>query len=105
MRRSTIFLIHIALLGTGIVLMTAIHPRLNSPSRETIVKNNAMLVQKLNITDLCLFTEVRYTRHLSQADLFSAFQESPLALEHYPSGSMTRPPARMTPGQGAGEGR
>ncbi|WP_373500393.1 hypothetical protein [Desulfococcus sp.] len=105
MRRSTIFLIHTAVLGTGLVLMIAIHPRLNLPSREMIVKNNAMLVQKLDITDLCLFTEVRYTRHLSQADLFSAFQESPLALEHYPSGSMTRPPAWMTPGQGTGEGQ
>jgi hypothetical protein len=46
----------------------------------------------LGITDMCLFTEARYTRHLSQADHFAAFQDSPMAFEHFPSGSMTLPP-------------
>jgi hypothetical protein len=39
-----------------------------------------------------LFTEARYTRHPSQADLHSAFQDHPLALEHFPSGSLITPP-------------
>jgi hypothetical protein len=50
------------------------------------------LVRKLQLTDLCLFTEARYTRHPSMADLHSAFQDHPLALEHFPSGSLTTPP-------------
>ena len=50
------------------------------------------LVQTLQLTDLCLFTEARYTRHLSQADLFSAFQDHPMSFEHFPSGSLTLPP-------------
>ncbi len=29
------------------------------------------LVQRLGLTDICLFTEARYTRHPSQADIFS----------------------------------
>jgi hypothetical protein len=35
-----------------------------------------------------LFTEARYTRHLSQTDRFTPFQDHPLALEHFPSGSL-----------------
>lgn len=99
------FLIHTAVLGTGLALLITVHPRLDAAARQSALKRSAVLVRKLAITDLCLFTEVRYTRHLSQADLFSAFQESPLAFEHYPSGSMTRPPAWRTPAAGAGEGR
>lgn len=49
------------------------------------------LAARLSLTDLALFTEARYTRHPSQADLQSAFQDHPLALEHFPSGSLIRP--------------
>jgi hypothetical protein len=51
------------------------------------------LVAWLGLTDLALFTEARYTRHLTQADLHSAFQDHPLALDHFPSGSLVPPPA------------
>lgn len=54
------------------------------------------LVTRLQLTDLCLFTEARYTRHLSQADLHSAFQDHPLGLEHFPTGSLVPPPAHLT---------
>lgn len=50
------------------------------------------LVAQLRLTDLALFTEARYTRHPSQADLHSAFQDHPLALEHFPTGSLIGPP-------------
>lgn len=50
------------------------------------------LTAELNLTDLTLATEARYTRHLSQADLHSAFQDHPTALEHFPSGSFFSPP-------------
>jgi hypothetical protein len=55
----------------------------------------AELVARLRLTDLCLFTEARYTRHPSQADLHSAFQDHPLGLEHYPSGSILPPPRAL----------
>lgn len=54
----------------------------------------AAAVRTLQLTDLCLFTEARYTRHLSQADLHSAFQDHPMSAEHFPAGSLTRPPKR-----------
>jgi len=50
------------------------------------------LVSELGLTDLCLFTEARYTRHLSQADWHTPFQDHPAALEHFPSGSLAPPP-------------
>ena len=54
------------------------------------------LVARLRLTDLALFTEARYTRHPSQADLHSAFQDHPLALEHFPTGSLIAPPGGLT---------
>lgn len=45
----------------------------------------------LALTDLALWTEARYTRHPSQADFFSPFQDFPSALEHFPAGSILGP--------------
>jgi hypothetical protein len=49
------------------------------------------LVSVLQLTDLALWTEARYTRHPSQADLFSPFQDFPSSLEHFPAGSVIGP--------------
>lgn len=51
----------------------------------------AALVRSLKLTDLSLWTEARYTRHPSQADLFTPFQTGPSAPEHFPSGSWVQP--------------
>lgn len=57
---------------------------------------NRALVEKLGLTDLALFTEARYTRHPTQADLHSALQDHPAAFDHFPSGSLLPPPALLT---------
>ena len=54
-------------------------------------------VRTLDLTDLALFTEARYIRHLSQADRHTPFQDHPLSLEHFPSGSIISPPAALQP--------
>lgn len=65
----------------------------------TETKENALLQQKrgvvraLDLTDLCLFTEASYTRHLATTDLSTPFQDSPVSLEHFPSGALAPPPA------------
>jgi hypothetical protein len=46
----------------------------------------------LGLTDLALFGEARYTRHPSQADLASAFQDGPGVLDPFPTGSLVAPP-------------
>lgn len=61
-------------------------------------RDNRQLVQFLELTDLSIWTGARYTRHLSQADVFSAFQDSMGALEHFPAGTLASPlqvPARL----------
>ncbi len=65
-------------------------------ARSVALGEKRLLVEQLGLTDLCLFTEARYTRHPSQADLHSAFQDHPLGLEHFPSGSLLTPPAHLT---------
>lgn len=55
------------------------------------------VVAGAGLTDLALFTEARYARHLALADLASAFQDGPMSFEHFPVGAMT-PPARDFPG-------
>jgi hypothetical protein len=54
---------------------------------------SAALVRQLGLTDLVLFTEARYTRHPTQADLHSAFQDHPVAFEHFPTGALLPPQA------------
>jgi hypothetical protein len=95
-RKSTAFLI---LLLVGSLVMAGllfIHPRLQRDNYERgLAKKRRHLVRELRLTDLCLFTEARYTRHLSQADLHSPFQDYPMALEHFPSGSLVLPPRHL----------
>ena len=60
-----------------------------------LLRQEAEVVKNLGLTDLCLCTEARYTRHLSQADWHAAFQSHPLALDHFPSGSILGPPETL----------
>ena len=41
----------------------------------------------LGLTDLCLSTEARYTRHPAVSDPLAPFMDHPGAIEHFPSGS------------------
>jgi len=56
------------------------------------LREKAEMVRSLGLTDLCLFTEATYTRHLSQADLHTPFQDYPMSFEHFPSGAILTPP-------------
>lgn len=56
-------------------------------------------VRQLDLTDAAWFTEARYARHLTQADLHAPFQDGPGALEHFPAGSLL-PPPRPQPSAG-----
>jgi len=56
------------------------------------VRQKRELVGRLGLTDFSIWTEARYTRHPSQADFFSPFQDNPAALDHFPAGSVIAPP-------------
>ena len=91
MRASTRFLAFLAAAGVGGV-EAAHHAASEQERRAPEVEARAVLVRRLGLTDLALFTEARYTRHPSQADRFTPFQEHPSSLEHFPSGSIAAPP-------------
>ncbi|MBI5067253.1 MAG: hypothetical protein HZB56_03365 [Deltaproteobacteria bacterium] len=89
-RRADAFLallLALAALGAAAAAHARAQARRLLPEQEA----RAELVRRLDLTDLCLFTEARYTRHPSQADRFAAFQDHPVALEHFPSGSLVPP--------------
>ena len=87
MRKSDLFLSGIAA-ASALLLLSGIDAGLRSRASAQIIAERSALVAALNLTDLALFTEARYTRHPSQADLHSAFQDHPMAIEHFPTGSL-----------------
>jgi hypothetical protein len=82
--------------GIGLFLMTFVDGALLRKQRAEALARRAEMVSRLQLTDLCLTSEARYTRHPSQADLHSMFQDHPLSLEHFPSGSVFAPPPVLT---------
>ena len=68
---------------------------------EGVVRQRRAIVGTLTLTDLCLSTETRSTRHPSLADLHTPFQDHPLALDRFPSGSLMVLPPHLRPVEGA----
>jgi len=94
LRKSTLFFLFIALNTVlfAFMFVDASHRRASAlPS----FAEKRRFVKDLGLTDLCLFTDTRYTRHPSMADQFSPFQDHPFALEHFPSGSLLTPPPHL----------
>lgn len=60
-------------------------------SRQGEVREKRDTVKRLMLTDFALWTEARYTRNPSQADLFAAFQDFPSSIDHFPAGSIIAP--------------
>ena len=93
MRRSHAFLSGLGALALVCGFMF-VHAALGRRAMAPALLERGRLVRELGLTDLCLSTEANYTRHLSQADTSTAFQDHPLALEHFPSGTWIRPSHR-----------
>lgn len=72
-----------------------VHAGLSRRAAVRALGEEALLVRRLGLSDLCLSTEANYTRHLSLADFHTAFQDHPLALEHFPSGTFLAPPPHL----------
>lgn len=66
------------------------------------LRARSKLVRLLELTDLSVWTEARYTRHPSQADFFAPFQDFPSSPEHFPSGSIITP-SGISPAAAAGQ--
>lgn len=81
---------------TILATLLVIHAGERSAAARPALRRTAGLVGSLELSDICIFTEASYTRHLSLADLRTPFQEYPLAIEHFPSGSLAAPPSHLT---------
>ncbi|MFW8602355.1 hypothetical protein ACOHYD_12850 [Desulfobacterota bacterium M19] len=54
----------------------------------------AIVTAALGLTDLCVATEARYTRHPALADGVVPFMDYPGEIEHFPTGSFWAPPVK-----------
>ncbi|WP_319529716.1 hypothetical protein [uncultured Cohaesibacter sp.] len=90
---------HLALGSLGFLGLlfcaSLIHAFLSSSSIAARAEEGRQLVRQLGLSDLTLFTEARYTRHPSMADLHTPFQDHPGSLDHFPSGSLILPPKTL----------
>lgn len=84
---------------SGIVLLGLMfaHASIRQKANEPSFKAKSAIVKRLELTDLCLFTDARYTRHPSMADVHTPFQDYPTSLEHFPSASILSLPPHLRP--------
>jgi hypothetical protein len=94
MRKSTLFFIYTALM-TALLVAAFLHAGARQRADLELLRRNADLVQWLELTDLCLFTDAQYTRNPAVAVLHTPFQDYPLSFEHFPSGSLSGPPPHL----------
>ena len=90
MRKAKKFFFFILIQGIILILLLA-HSFYQIHADQSRLQEKKQMVRDLELTDLCLFTEANYTRHLTQADRHTPFQNSPMAFEHFPSGSLLLP--------------
>ncbi len=90
-RKSTYFLTAMTALAI-LFVVTTIHAWVSRSPQTAALTQAAGMVKEAGLTDLCLFNEASYTRNPSQTDLQTPFQEHPMSLEHFPSGSLMPPP-------------
>ena len=90
MRGSFLFLSFLGLLSIlfALIFVHAAQSRSVNDRRVAQVRHWAAVNL---ITDLCLFPEATYTRHPAMGELFAPFQDHPMALEHFPAGSLLPP--------------
>jgi hypothetical protein len=79
-------------LGALALLLVLLDAGRQVTERTEALQCGQALARAAQLTDPALFTEARYARHASQADRHAAFQDHPMALEHFPAGSLMPPP-------------
>ena len=90
-RKSTLFLV-LTIVNVMVFSLLMLHARSVESRAGQLLASSSSIAKELQLTDLCLFTEARYTRHPALGDVHAAFQDHPIALEHFPSGSLVPAP-------------
>jgi hypothetical protein len=94
-RKSNIFFMYL-IMNICALLFVFIHAFLGVRNNASRLRERTNIVEEYELTDLCLFTDARYTRNPVMADFFTAFQDHPFSMEHFPSGSIVNPPPHLT---------
>ncbi len=95
-RLSTIYTVCL-LTCLVLLVMLAVHAARGCKTGQEQQAVRRQIVKELALTDLVLFTDARYTRHPSMADRHTPFQDHPMSLEHFPSGTLIAPPGHLRP--------
>ena len=89
--------IHIFVLLLGGLCILNVFLYLVSLSRQENLRTNIavldVVTSGLGLTDICVATEARYTRHPAISDPLVPFMDHPGAIEHFPTGSFWSPPS------------
>jgi hypothetical protein len=93
-RKSDTFLLYVVT-NILVLLLLFTHAFFERKKAVPQLTNRIRMVHDYQLTDLSLFTDARYTRHPSMADLNTAFQDHPLSFEHFPSGTLIAPPRHL----------
>ena len=91
MSRTRLFFFFISVLTLALLVLLAQGLRQTGQFSYGTMAEKQRLVAQLALTDLAIWSEARYTRHPSQADLFTPFQDYPGAFDHFPAGSIIAP--------------
>lgn len=93
-RKSNLFLLWIVFLFSVLGVLFG-HAVVRQKTDLLILHRRSEVVKSFELTDLALFTDARYTRHPSMADLNTAFQDYPMAFDYFPSGAILAPPLHL----------
>jgi len=94
-RKSNLFFLWIVFLFAVLGVLIG-HALIQQKRGLESLQKRSEVVKRLELTDLALFTDARYTRHPSMADLNTAFQDYPMAFDYFPSGAILAPPPHLT---------
>ena len=83
-----ILLLSLAIIDTSLYLHSRHADNGHRSSRQILTITTA----GLGLTDLCVATEARYTRHPAISDPVAPRMDHPGAIEHFPTGSFWVPP-------------
>ncbi len=90
MRPSTLFAVVVFMLAT-VAVAISIHGRQRAQGEMGVYALRDNLTREIGLTDICLATEARYTRHPAVTDDIAPFMDYPAAQEHFPTGLFWAP--------------
>jgi hypothetical protein len=94
LRKSSLFLAFTASSVMCLAVLFA-HGAAERRDQAPVLNEKRSIVERLGLTDLCLFTDARYTRNPAVADRSTPFQDNPMSLDYFPSGSIMPPPPHL----------